>query len=183
MPDRQLNKARKHRLDHYFAGQTDGRGRSGTLRRSARSERREHWMDGCAAICTGLSRTSDDPFCADRSRNEADNLPFSGATSSMTRLLVRARKARYNCYSQPTLRFGCPRNDDRSVIMAVYSADGPGWTTSAHGSRQKTTNGGAERSLDRPNHGPSGAIGFRNHGIVGHGDPFAVNADAVVAVL
>src|SRR5262249_29294366 len=68
-----------------------------------------------------------------------------------------------------------PPRDQCHSRDQIYRA--PKEAISAHAARQKAPDRNAERALDRPHHGASGTIGFRDHGVVGHSDPFAVNAD------
>src|SRR6266536_2171397 len=52
-----------------------------------------------------------------------------------------------------------------------------------HAAGQETANRKPERAFDWPDHGPAGAIGLGDHGIVGDLDPFALEPHAVVPLL
>src|SRR4051794_39327000 len=46
-----------------------------------------------------------------------------------------------------------------------------------HAAGDEAADRGAERTLDRPDHGPARTIGLGNDGIIGHCDPHALKAD------
>src|SRR5438477_3376697 len=52
-----------------------------------------------------------------------------------------------------------------------------------HATGQKAADRNPERVLDRPHHGPTGAIWHGDDGIVGHVDPLALEPDAIMTVL
>jgi len=54
---------------------------------------------------------------------------------------------------------------------------------SRHAAGKEAADRCPERAFDGPDHGAAGAIGFGDHGVVGHEDPLPVEPDAIMTVL
>src|SRR5437588_10382598 len=60
------------------------------------------------------------------------------------------------------------------------------WRTvfrSGHATWHETADRNSERPLDRPNHGSAGAVRLGYDGVIGHDNPFTVQADTIVPFL
>src|SRR5262249_21350087 len=69
------------------------------------------------------------------------------------------------------------------VERGLHEANVSVLSFSAHGSWQKAPHGRSQSALDRPHHGPPGAVGPGDQAFVGHSDQRAIDAAWVVPVL